>query len=233
MKRNPKLRSLCLTGISVLFCSLMLKACNANRGKELNGTLTEERSAIPQEIMLHTYDSAYIERHDFHKYTNWYEEDGNVQTFKLHPGDCNTRNARKYCRIEAHTKIGIKRGEMHEFTAVYNIASSEEVAIFQVFNSTVIVPQMMIVAMPNGDIRWQSRDNPNGYLGYGYKNKDFTIDVKDNGIKWQLFFNGEKKSEGIHQEKGSETLCEFRWGIYNNKIPSTEILSTVRVISIK
>ena len=188
---------------------------------------------IPQDIMIHTYDSARVDRRDFHRYVNWYEENGNTQTFKLHPGDCNTRNSRKYCRIEAHTRLGIKRGDMHEFTATCNVNSSEEVAIFQVFNVSVVHPQLMVIAEPNGDIRYQSRDNPNGHLGSGYRNKDFTLHVKDNGIKWQLYFNGKRIAEGIHQEKGRDTVCEFRWGLYNNKIPSTEIMSKVKDIIIK
>ena len=203
-------------------------------GSDLESVFPEPAPAgIPHDIMIHTFDSALVERYDFHRYKNWYEEEGNTQTFKLHPGDCNTRNSRKYCRIEAHTKLGIKRGEMHEFTATYKVNSAEEVAIFQVFNATVVHPQLMVVYMPNGDIRWQSRDNPNGYLAYGYRNQEFTLHVKDDGIKWQLFFNGEKAAEGIHQEKGPDTICEFRWGLYNNKIPSTEIKSTVKNISIK
>jgi hypothetical protein len=192
------------------------------------------QNGIPQNIMIHTFDSSKVERHDFHKYTNWYEENGNTQTFKLHPGDCNTRNARKYCRIEAHTKLQMKKGEKHEFTATYHIGKAEEtVCIFQVFNSSVVHPQLYIKILPNGDLRYQSRGNSPGLIDTDCLNKDFTLHVKDDGYKWQLFYNGKKVSEGPHQEEGMDTFCEFRWGLYNNNIPSTEIYSTVRDVMIK
>jgi len=123
------------------------------------------RNNIPQNIMIHTFDNSKVERNDFYKYTNWYQEDGNTQTFKLHPGDCNTRNERKYCRIEAHTKLRMKKGEKREFTATYNVGKAEEtVCIFQVFNSSVVHPQLYIKILPNGDLRYQSRGNPGGLI---------------------------------------------------------------------
>ena len=189
---------------------------------------------IPQNIMIHTFDSSKVERKDFYKYTNWYQENGNTQTFKLHPGDCNTRNKRKYCRIEAHTKLRMKKGVEHEFTASYSIGKAEEtVCIFQVFNSSVVHPQLYIKLMPNGDLRYQSRGNEPGLIDTNCINKDFTLHVKDDGFRWQLFYNDKKVSEGPHQEKGMETVCEFRWGLYNNNVPSTEIYSTVRNVLIK
>jgi hypothetical protein len=195
---------------------------------------SSQNTTIPQDIMIHTFDNSVVERNDFHQYTNWYEEDGNIQTFKLHPGDCNTRNERKYCRIEAHTKLKMKKGEQHEFTATYNIMKCEEVVcIFQVFNSSVVHPQLYIKMLPNGDLRYQSRGNDPGLIDSNCLNKEFTLHIKDDGINWHLFYNGDKIAEGPHQEKGLETVCEFRWGLYNNNIPSTEIYSTVKDVIIK
>ena len=232
MKPNTTIRNLCLKSICIWFFSIPLTASELYWNEEPTCTTLKQERGIPQDILLHTFDSAIVERKDFYKYANWYEEDGNTQTFKLHPGDCNTRNSRKYCRIEAHTDLKIRRGEMHEFTATYNIVSCEEVAVFQVFNTTVVHPQLMVIVSPEGDIRYQARDNPGGHLASDHLNKDFTLHVKDDGIKWQLSFNGQKIAEGLHQEKGPDTLCEFRWGLYDNNIPSTELLSTVRDISI-
>jgi hypothetical protein len=188
---------------------------------------------IPKDICIHTFDNSAVERSDFGKYTNWYEEDNNIQTFKLHPGDCNTRNDRKYCRIEAHTKLRMKKGEKHEFTATYNIIKCEEiVCIFQVFNSTVVHPQLYVKILPNGELWYQSRGNPQGLIDSACLNKEFTLHVKDDGYTWQLFYNGTKISEGPHQEKNPDSVCEFRWGLYNNNIPSTEILSVVKNVFI-
>jgi hypothetical protein len=195
---------------------------------------SDKNQAIPKNIMIHTFDNSTVERSDFEKYANWYEEKGNVQTFKLHPGDCNTRNDRKYCRIEAHTKLKMKKGEKHEFTATYNIGKCEEtVCVFQVFNSTVVHPQLYIKVLPGGELRYQSRGNPPGLIDTDCINKDFTLHVKDDGHNWQLFYNGSKIAEGPHEEKGLDTVCEFRWGLYNNNIPSTEIHSTIKDLIIK
>lgn len=192
------------------------------------------QKSIPQDILIHTFDNSSVKRSDFDKYTNWYEEKDNTQTFKLHPGDCNTRNERKYCRIEAHTNLKMKKGEEHEFTATYNIDKCEEtVCIFQVFNSSVVHPQLYIKILPNGDLRYQSRGNPDGLIDLNCLKKDFTLHVKDDGFRWQLFYNGNEIAEGPHQEKGPDTVCEFRWGLYNNNIPSTEIQSTVKDVVIK
>lgn len=241
MKTNKLSVNIPLSAICICFYlvpQLVLGAGQGNNSKKKPEKQTQttklvEVKGIPQEIMIHTFDSSNVERKDFHKYTNWYEEIGNVQTFKLHPGDCNTRNSRKYCRIEAHTVLKWKRGEVHEFTGTYNIVSCEQVAIFQVFNTSIIHPQLYVKASPNGDISYQSRGNPGGHIASGYLNKDFTLHVKDDGIKWQLYFNNEKVAEGEHQEKGPETTCAFRWGLYDNYIPAKEMLSTVRNVTIK
>lgn len=178
------------------------------------GIMPFQDGGIPQNIMIHTFDDSRVERENFPKYTNWYEEEGNTQIFKLHPGDCNTRNERKYCRIEAHTKLQMKKGELHEFTGTYNIVKcEEEVCIFQVFNSSVVHPQLYIKLLKNGELWYQSRGNSDGKIASHVLKKDFTLHVKDDGNKWQLFFNGNKIAEGPHQEKGLETVCEFRWGI--------------------
>ncbi len=198
---------------------------------------TEEQAkalAIPQDIMIHTFDNSNVPRSDFHNYTHWYQEKGNTQTFMLHPGDCNTRNKRKYCRIEAHSTMNMLKGEDHEFTATYHIHKLEEIAcIFQVFNISVVHPQLYIKMLPNGELHYQSRGNTPGLIDSNCLNKDFTLHVKDNGDKWQLFYNGHQVSEGLHEEKGKDTICKFRWGLYNNNIPSTEMLSEVRNVIIK
>jgi len=197
-------------------------------------TKSTQGKPIPQNIMIHTFDNSMVERKDFSRYINWYEEEGNTQIFKLHPGDCNTRNERKYCRIEAHTQLKMRKGEKHEFTATYKILKCEEtVCVFQVFNSTVVHPQLYIKMLPNGELHYQSRGNQPGLIAKNSLNREFTLHVKDDGHNWQLFYNGEKISEGPHQEKGMESVCEFRWGLYNNNVPSTEIYSTVKDVIIK
>lgn len=223
-----------LFAIVICLCSLQTSIAGLRISLEENNDTIQESIGLPQDLLIHTYDNSRVERSDFYCYTNWYQEEGNTQIFMLHPGDCNTRNERKYCRIEAHTQLVMKQGEEHEFTATYNILKCEEtVCIFQVFNSTVVHPQLYIKIMPNGDLRFQSRSNQPGLIDTDCINKEFTLHIKDNGYRWQLFYNGNKVSEGKHQEQRAHTVCEFRWGLYNNHIPSTEILSHVSDVIIR
>ena len=46
---------------------------------------------IPKDIGLHTEFSGGINRKDFDQWTRWYQEDGNVQVFRLFKGEQNIR----------------------------------------------------------------------------------------------------------------------------------------------
>lgn len=77
--------------------------------KEQVGELTP----IPKNIGIHTQASGGIKRKDFPNWTRWYQEDGNVQVFRLFKGEQNIRSGTgdkaSQGRIEAYSQ-GLKAG---------------------------------------------------------------------------------------------------------------------------
>ena len=41
---------------------------------------------------IHTLGNATVQKKDFHKWSRWYQEDGNTQIFRLFKGEINVRN---------------------------------------------------------------------------------------------------------------------------------------------
>ena len=68
---------------------------------------------IESEINIHTLGNSLIPRRDFHKWSRWYQEDGNTQVFRLFDGEHNVRNTRaNAARIEAFSKKRWDRGTL-------------------------------------------------------------------------------------------------------------------------
>jgi hypothetical protein len=111
---------------------------------------------IPGKISIHTQASGGISRKDFPAWTRWYQEDGNVQIFRLFKGEQNVRGGTgedgSPGRIEAFTPgRTVAPGSWHEWEGTYTLIKPVRACIFQLMHEGSLWP-MHIDMSGNGDI---------------------------------------------------------------------------------
>ena len=95
---------------------------------------------IPDGIHIHTEFSGSIARNDFAQWTRWYQEDGDVQVFRLFKGEQNVRNGDKDGspgRVEAYVvpALTVAPGAWREFEATYTVVKPVGACIFQLMHA--------------------------------------------------------------------------------------------------
>ncbi len=186
-------------------------------GIDVNNALVERgansTNAIPKDIRIHTVCNSVIPRKDFHKWTRWYQEDGNTQVFRLFRGEYNVRNDREYPgRVEAFSTLQWKRGAWHEWEGTYTIAKPYDCAIFQAKNRTHAWSVMINMTQDGNIILNHRRHQPDRVIARDMTKKSFHLRIRDNGHDYEVFLNGEKVGAG-HFERPTDST-RFRWGMY-------------------
>ena len=93
---------------------------------------------IPKDIGLHTEFSGAINRKDFGQWTRWYQENGNVQVFRLFKGEQNVRGGAEQDgspgRVEtfSHT-LNVAPGTWREWEGTYTVIQPVRGCIFQLY----------------------------------------------------------------------------------------------------
>ncbi len=178
---------------------------------------------IVKNILLHTLGNSAIKRKDFPKWSRWYQEDDNVQIFRLFKGECNERNSRPLAgRVETFSGLHWQMGTWHEWSGTYTIAKPGGACIFQLFNNKAIWI-LHLDMNPNGDVIVDHR--PGHVVGPRSKiidtnmvGKPFFIRVRDNGLDYEVYLNQKKVDSGsFPRPAGSENT--FRWGMYVGEHP--------------
>jgi len=167
---------------------------------------------IPQAIRIHTLGNSFIPRRDFHKWTRWYQEDGNTQVFRLFEGEHNVRNQRaNAARIEAFSAMKWTRGAWHEWEGTYTLIRPQG-AIFQAKNIKNAW-SVMIMANRDGDVKLNHRRHQEDkIIARDMIGKPFHLRVRDNGHDYEVYFNGKRVGAGhFDRPEGHNT---FRWGMY-------------------
>lgn len=172
----------------------------------------EAKRPIPKAIRIHTLANSAIPRNEFEKWSRWYQEDGSTQVFRLFKGEVNVHNARENAaRVEAFSNLNWKRGAWHEWSGTYTIIKPHGAAIFQAKNNTNDW-SVQINMNSKGDVILNHRRAKDKVIATGMVGKPFRIRVRDNGLNYEVYLEGQKVGEGSYARPEGTTA--FRWGMY-------------------
>lgn len=172
---------------------------------------------IPSDIRIHTLCNSFIQRKDFHKWTRWYQEDGNTQIFRLFKNEHNVRNARPdAARIESFSALKWKQGDWDEWEGTYTIVKPHGCAIFQAKNNKNDW-SVMINLSDDGNIKLNHRRHQDDkIIAKNMTGKSFDLKIRDNGHDYEVYFNGKKVGVGYYDRPEGKTV--FRWGMYDKTL---------------
>lgn len=185
---------------------------------------------IPKDIGLHTEVCGdNIRRKDFDRWTRWYQEDGNVQVFRLFKGEQNVRGGAgekgSPGRIEAFAhSLTVAPGTWREWEGTYTIVEPIGACIFQLFHQGSLWP-MHIDMTEKGEVHFlRRRPAPDMErqisLAKDMVGKSISIKVRANGQDYEVYQkapldNGPWKlvTKGAGP-KAEDNKIQFRWGMY-------------------
>ncbi len=191
---------------------------------------------IPKQIGLHTEFSGGISRKDFGQWTRWYQEDGNVQVFRLFKGEQNIRSGEAKNgspgRVEVYTSpdLAVTPGTWREYEATYTIIKPVSANLFQLFHNgkakdgDAILWPFHIMMNPTGTIYFLRRGEVPGLerriiMAENMTGKSLSVKVRANGEDYELYQKAPLDAGPWKLvTKGSYTKAEgkvsFRWGMY-------------------
>lgn len=185
---------------------------------------------IPQKIGLHTEATSGISRKQFANWTRWYQEDGNIQIFRLFKGEQNIRGGTgeqgSPGRVEAHTPpIILKEGQWSEWEGTYTIVNPLQANIFQLMHEGGQLWPFHIRMSDAGDVYFARRRHVEGLpdkivLGERMVGKSLSLKVRANGKDYEVFTREPLGNpEWKYVTKGTYVPAEggrisFRWGMY-------------------
>ncbi|HEX5790099.1 MAG TPA: hypothetical protein VFY13_03050 [Luteolibacter sp.] len=197
---------------------------------ELLGKQIGTPGPIPEKISLHTEATSGISRKQFANWTRWYQEDGNIQIFRLFKGEQNIRGGSgengSPGRVEAHTPaIILKDGQWSEWQGTYTIVHPVQANIFQLMHEGGQLWPFHIRMTDEGDVYFARRRPIEGLpdkivLGEKMTGKSICIKVRANGRDYEVFsrepLGGQEwkfvtKGNYVPAEGGK---ISFRWGMY-------------------
>lgn len=193
---------------------------------DVNNPLVElgpyaDNDIIGNDLRIHTVGHSSIPRSEFDRWTRWYQEDGNTQVFRLFEGEENVRNDRELAaRIESFapsTNQLPQPGVWREWVGRYTLITSEgcsaphKCAIFQAKGNNVDHWSVMLNVDDQGNVWLNRRSGEDEIIASDMTNRSFDVRVRDNGLDYEVYLNGEFKGSG----QWERTLeVGFRWGIY-------------------
>lgn len=186
--------------------------------------------AIPQAIGLHTEVCGdNIGRKNFGQWTRWYQEDGNVQIFRLFKGEQNIRGGSgkdgSPGRIEAYSRaLTVAPGTWREWEGTYTIVEPVGACIFQLMHEGSLWP-MHIDMSDKGEIHFLRRRPVPGMeriipMAENMVGKSLSIKVRANGENYEVYQKAPldkgpwklvTKGTG---PKAEDSKIQFRWGMY-------------------
>ena len=194
-----------------------------------------------RQMRIHTLGHSTVLQEDFHKWSRWYQEDGNTQVFRLFKGEHNVRNARENAaRIEAFSpayRWMPEPGVWREFSARFTVLKStgcvgpHHCSIFQAKGNNVDHWSVMLRVDDHAAL-WY---HPRGGFGLGNNEnrkrlarnilgRPFNMKVRDNGLDYEMYIDGHLVGKG--QWARTEEIG-FRWGIY---VGASEVADDIVVL---
>ncbi len=200
---------------------------------DVNNELLEQQTGktgpIPKDISIHTQGAGAIGRKDFGKWTRWYQEDGNVQVFRLFQGEQSVRDGLgdegKPGRIEAFSRtLVVAPGQWREWEGTYTIIKPVGGCIFQLMHEGSLWP-LHIDMSDKGDIVFLRRRPEPGLprsivLAEKMVGKSLSIKVRANGQDYEVYQKEPldpgpwKLAAKGSYTKANDNKISFRWGIY-------------------
>lgn len=194
-----------------------------------------------RQMLIHTVGHPTIPAKDFHKWSRWYQEDGNTQIFRLFKGEHNVRNTRKNAaRVEAFSPAYRwlpEPGVWREFGARFTIVKSagcvgfHHCSIFQAKGNNVDHWSVMLRVDENANLWFHPRrgigieNNENRKLLFkNILGKPFDMKVRDNGLDYEMYIDDQLVGTG--QWPRTEEIG-FRWGIY---VGESEVADDIMVL---
>ncbi|HEY3322857.1 MAG TPA: hypothetical protein VGP72_20550 [Planctomycetota bacterium] len=184
---------------------------------------------IPKDIGLHTEFSGGISRKDFEKWTRWYQEDANVQVFRLFKGEQNIRSGEEKDgspgRVEAFShNITVTPGTWSEWEATYTIIKPVRACIFQLMHEGSLWP-FHIEMSEKGDVYFLRRRPMPGLereiaMAGNMADKSISVKVRANGEDYEVYQKAPvdagpwKLVTKGSCTKAQDNKISFRWGMY-------------------
>ena len=191
---------------------------------------------IPKDIGLHTEFSGGINRKDFGLWTRWYQEDGNVQVFRLFKDEQNIRGGDAEQgspgRVESYINpaLTVAPGTWHDFEATYTVIKPVGGCIFQLMHEgkndagKAILWPFHIDMTADGEVHFLNRRIVPGeereiVMAENMVGKSISIKVRANGEDYEVykkapFDNGPWKLVTKGSGPKAQGKISFRWGIY-------------------
>ena len=193
-------------------------------------------SPIPKDIGIHTEGSGGIKRKEFGNWTRWYQEDGNIQVFRLFKDEQNVRDgtgtAGSQGRVEAFSdSLTVVPGTWREWEGTYTIIKPVGANIFQLMHNgkdkqgKAILWPFHIMMNDKGDITFNRRREVPGMeqrivIAENMVGKSLSIKVRANGEEYELY-QKDPLDEGPWKlvtigsyTKAEDQQISFRWGMY-------------------
>jgi len=184
---------------------------------------------IPADIGLHTEFSAGISRKDFRQWSRWYQEDGNVQVFRLFKGEQNVRGGADKDgspgRVEtfSHT-LTVAPGTWCQWEGTYTVLQPVRACIFQLMHEGSLWP-FHVEMSDKGDLYFLRRSPVPGMereitMAKDMVGKSLSVKVRANGEDYEVYQKAPLDAGPWKLvTKGSFTKAEhnkisFRWGMY-------------------
>jgi hypothetical protein len=186
-------------------------------------------SPIPEDIGLHTEFSGAISRKDFGQWTRWYQEDGNVQVFRLFKGEQNVRGGDEKDgspgRVETFSRtLTVAPATWREWEGIYTVIQPVRGCIFQLFHEGSLWP-FHIEMSDKGDLYFLRRRPVPGMereigMAQNMVGKSLSVKVRANGENYEVYQKAPldagawklvTKGSG---PKAKDNKISFRWGMY-------------------
>ncbi|MDO6693303.1 BNR-4 repeat-containing protein [Aliiglaciecola sp. 3_MG-2023] len=187
---------------------------------------------------IHTVGNSAIRSDNFHRWSRWYQEDGNTQIFRLFKDEENVSNSRALAaRVEVFSsddrwlpEPGVWREFSAKFTVLKSAGCSNQpvkqhyCSIFQAKGNNVDHWSVMLRVHGDGSLWFYPRGASPVQIAANVINQPFDMKVRDNGLDYEMWVNGE--SVGTGQWQRTEEIG-FRWGIY---VGETQVLDDIMVL---
>jgi hypothetical protein len=191
---------------------------------------------IPKDIGLHTEFSGGINRKDFSQWTRWYQEDGNVQVFRLFKGEQNIRGGEAKDgspgRVEVFThNLTAAPGTWREWEGTYTIIKPVGACLFQLFHEgkdaagNAFLWPFHIDMTAAGELHFLRRRPVPGLereisMAQNTAGKSLSVKVRANGADYEVYQKAPLDSgpwklvtKGTGP-KAKDNKISFRWGMY-------------------
>ena len=185
---------------------------------------------IAQDIRIHTQMNGSIQRGAFPNWTRWYQEDGNVQIFRLFEGEQNVRGGigedGSPGRIEAFfPHFAVEPGTWAVWEGTYTFVEPLSSTIFQLFHEGGQLWPFHLRMTSTGNVTFnRRRDIPglprNITIATDMVGRSISFRVYANGFEYEVFkkipgvdADWVQVTTGFYQE-AVDNRISFRWGMY-------------------